>query len=95
MQNYTHSPQKPELGTVSTFPGSLTEPILKAVFTVDELAARWCLHPETIRRMIRGKKIKTLRGFRPFRVTFEEIRRYETFDPAGERRKEILARIGR
>lgn len=74
---------------------ALPEPPLKAVFTVDELAARWCLHPETIRRMIRDKKIKTLRGFRPFRVTFEEIRRYETFDPAEERRKEILARNGR
>lgn len=71
------------------------QPQLKAVFTVEELAARWCTHPESIRRMIRDKKIKTLRGFRPFRVTFDEIRRYETFDPAEERRKEILARNGR
>ena len=73
-------------------PDPLPEQNLKAVFTVQELAERWCLHPESIRRMMRDKKIKPLRGFRPFRIPFDEIRRYEQYDYAKERQKEILAR---
>lgn len=95
MQNHNRSPENPQLGNVSTFPGSLPEPTLKAVLTVEELAARWCTHPESIRRLIRRKEIKKLRGFRPFRIPFDEIRRYETYDPAAERQQEIQARHGR
>lgn len=78
-----------------SLPSPLDQPQLKAVFTVEELAARWCTHPESIRRLIREKQIKPLRRFRPFRITYDEIRRYETFDAAAERQKEILARQGR
>lgn len=95
MQNHSHLPHPTDPGTIATFPGALPEPALKAVLTVEELAKRWCTHPESIRRLIRRKEIKTLRGFRPFRITFDEIRRYETHDAAAERRKEILARHGR
>lgn len=73
----------------------LTTTSLKAVYTVQELADRWCTHPESIRRLIRDKQLKVLRGFRPFRITFEEIRRYETFDPVAAKQKELLARQGR
>lgn len=95
MPNQNHLPETVDQATVSTFPGPLPEPTLKAVLTVEELAARWCTHPESIRRLIRRKDLKPLRGFRPFRVPFDEIRRYETYDPATERQKEILARNGR
>ena len=53
------------------------EPDHKFCLTVDELAERWGLNPESIRILIREKKLKTLRGFRPFRITLDEIRRYE------------------
>ncbi len=75
--------------------GDIAEPSLKAVFTVPELAERWCTCEESIRRLIRDKEIKPLRGFRPFRIPFDEIRKYETYDPAEERKKEIFARHGR
>lgn len=68
---------------------------LKAVYTVQELAERWCAHPESIRRLIREKQIKTLRGFRPFRITFDEIRRYESFDSPEAKQRQILTRFTR
>jgi len=71
------------------------EASLKAVYFVHELAERWHLHPESIRRLIRERKLKPLRGFRPFRITYDEIRRYETHDEAEERQRAILARHGR
>jgi len=48
--------------------------------TVEELAERWALCPEAIRRLIRAKNLKPLRGFRPFRITLDEIRRYEALE---------------
>lgn len=42
----------------------LPAPAVKACFFVGELADRWQVHPESIRRLIREKKLKTLSGFR-------------------------------
>jgi excisionase family DNA binding protein len=38
------------------------------LLTVPELAARWGVHQRTIRRMIKGKKIKVIRLGRSIRV---------------------------
>ena len=70
----------------------LPAPAVKACFFVGELADRWQVHPESIRRLIREKKLKTLSGFRPYRITFDEVRRYECLDEAEEMRNEYLAR---
>ena len=67
-------------------------PTLLAVYSVTELADRWQVHPESIRRLIRDKKLKTLSGFRPYRITFDEVRRYECLDEASEIRAEYVAR---
>lgn len=64
----------------------------KAVYSVAELAERWRVHPESIRRLIRDRKLKTLTGFRPYRITFDEVRRYECLDEAEEMRAEYFAR---
>jgi hypothetical protein len=62
------------------------EPSLKNCLTVEELAERWALCPEAVRRLIREKKLKPLRGFRPFRITLDEIRRYEALEEGREAR---------
>lgn len=69
------------------------QPSLKFAYSVAEVAERWDLSEESIRRLIRNRTLRTLRGFRPFRITLDEIRRYETYDEATERRKEILRRL--
>jgi len=63
-----------ELGKLIT---SRQTPELKFCLTVDELASRWALGPEAVRRLVRSKELRPLRGFRPFRFTMEEVRRYE------------------
>ena len=70
----------------------LSSPPIKACFFVGELADRWQVHPESIRRLIRDKKLKTLSGFRPYRITYDEVRRYECLDEASEMRTEYMAR---
>ena len=49
----------------------------KMVMTVPELAARWGRGAETIRRMIRRKELRTVRGHRPYEITLAEVFRFE------------------
>lgn len=56
------------------------EPERKFCLTVEELAERWALGPEAVRRLVRARQLKPLRGFRPFRFTLDEIKRYEALD---------------
>ncbi len=63
-----------ELGQIIS---SRQTPELKFCLTVEELASRWALGPEAVRRLVRSKELRPLRGFRPFRFTMEEVRRYE------------------
>jgi hypothetical protein len=63
-----------ELGLLIT---SRQTPELKFCLTVEELSSRWALGPEAVRRLVRNKELRPLRGFRPFRFTMEEVRRYE------------------
>lgn len=65
---------------------------LKAVFHVEELAQRWAVHPESVRKLIRARALRPLRGFRPYRIPFDEVRRYETHDEARARQEAILRR---
>lgn len=66
---------------------------LKHCYTVEELARRWDLCPEAIRRLIRAKQLKPLRGFRPFRITLDEIKRYEALEEGREARALISGGI--
>ena len=50
----------------------------KLVLTVPELAARWSLSVETIRRMIRRKELRTVRGLRPYEIALGEVYRFES-----------------
>lgn len=50
----------------------------KTQFTIQELAARWAVHPLTIRRRIRRGEIKVLRhGRQIVRIEAAEIERLE------------------
>jgi hypothetical protein len=49
----------------------------KMVMTVPELAARWGRGAETIRRMIRKKELRTVRGHRPYEIALAEVFRFE------------------
>lgn len=80
MQNLSPIPEPEITDKIARFPEPVPESNLKAVFTVAELAERWCAHPESVRRLIRDKQIKPLRGFRPFRIPYDEVRRYEAPD---------------
>ena len=46
-------------------------------FTIDELAERWKLTPETIRRMVRDSKLKSIKFGNRVRITEEEITCFE------------------
>ena len=50
----------------------------KMVMTVPELATRWGRDPETIRRMIRRKELRTVRGHRPYEIALGEVYRFES-----------------
>ena len=50
----------------------------KLVLTVPELSARWGRDAETIRRMIRRKELRTLRGHRPYEIALGEVYRFES-----------------
>ena len=50
----------------------------KMVMTVPELATRWGRDAETIRRMIRRKELRTLRGHRPYEIALGEVYRFES-----------------
>ena len=70
-------------------------PEQKFCLGVEELARRWDVHAELIRRLVRDRKLKAMRGLGKHRFTIDEIRRFETHDDAAERQKAILARHGR
>lgn len=53
-------------------------PLGPAVYSVAEVADRWQVHPETVRRLIRERELKPLPSLRPYRITYDEVRRYET-----------------
>lgn len=67
-------------------------PEQKFCLTANELAERWELGPEAIRRLVRSKQLRPLRGFRPFRFTMDEIRRYEQRDDAVDKRTALMGR---
>ncbi len=68
----------------------------KATLTVSELAERWSLCEESVRLLIRQKKIKPLRGFRPYIITMDEVRRYEVgAEEAAQRAQARAAKGGR
>ncbi len=50
----------------------------KMVMTVPELASRWGLSIETIRRMIRRKALRTVRGQAPYAIALAEVFRFES-----------------
>lgn len=81
----------PSALTVPAEPLPEEQTSLQAVFLVEELAARWKTHPETVRMLIRERKLKPLRGLRPYRITFAEVRRYESLDDFTEKREAFLA----
>lgn len=64
----------------------------KFCLTVEELAQRWALSHEAIRRLVRDKRLRPLRGFRPFRFTMDEIHAYER---SGDRSLDLLKKKGR
>lgn len=52
---------------------------------VSEVAEVFRVHPETIRRLIRHKKLRPIAGFRPFRVSRQEVERLLGPDPSLDR----------
>jgi hypothetical protein len=65
-------------------------PAIKAVYTVAELAERWQVHPESVRILIRKRELKPLRSLRPYRITYDEVRRYECLTEEAEVRETYL-----
>jgi excisionase family DNA binding protein len=54
------------------------QPFPKSQFTIQELAARWSVHPLTIRRRLRRGEIRCLRhGRQIVRIELAEIERLE------------------
>lgn len=66
-----------QIATLSELVASLNDPAVKFTLTVEELAQRWSLGPEAIRRLVRRKELRPLRDFKPFRFTLKEIRDFE------------------
>lgn len=52
----------------------------KFCLSVEELAQRWDVSSERIRRLVRDKKLKPMRGLGKHRFTLDEIRRFENAD---------------
>jgi DNA-binding transcriptional regulator YhcF (GntR family) len=52
----------------------------KFCLSVEELAQRWDVSVERIRRLVRDKKLKPMRGLGKHRFTLDEIRRFENAD---------------
>lgn len=52
----------------------------KFCLSVEELAQRWDVSIERIRRLARDKKLKPMRGLGKHRFTLDEIRRFENAD---------------
>ena len=87
MKSTTKDPLESKLEHLSFQVAQLTEiirdlkdPGVKYVLTVEELAQRWSLCPEAVRRLVREKRLRPLREFRPYRFTLEEIRSFESGD---------------
>lgn len=47
------------------------------VYSVDGLAARWMVRPDTVRRLIRAGKLRAFRVGKEYRVTDAAVREYE------------------
>lgn len=52
----------------------------KFCLSVEELAQRWDVSVERVRRLVRDKKLKPMRGLGKHRFTLDEIRRFENAD---------------
>ncbi len=74
---------------------ALRDPAVKFTFTVEELAARWSLSAEAVRRLVRDKQLRPLREFRPFRFTLKEVRDFEDSDAPRLRGLESRRKGGR
>lgn len=82
----THADQ---LTTLSQQIRELSELLIKSpcgaqkhCLTVEDLAARWMLNTETVRRLVRDGKLNPLHSVRPFRFTLAEVHRFEALtDP--------------
>ena len=71
------SRQVQDLGEIIS---SELNPQNKFCLSVEELAQRWDVSIELIRRLVRDKKLKPMRGLGKHRFTLDEIRRFETKD---------------
>jgi hypothetical protein len=69
-----------QVATLSELVSSQSTPAAKCTLTVEELAHRWSLCPEAVRRLVRDKQLRPLRDFRPFRFTLKEILDFENND---------------
>lgn len=52
----------------------------KFCLSAEELAQRWDVSIERVRRLVRDKKLRPMRGLGKHRFTLDEIRRFETAD---------------
>jgi excisionase family DNA binding protein len=62
---------------------------VKASFTVDELARRWAVHPQTIRRLIQHEELKAYRHHGSIRVLTTEMEKFETLGGVMANRKPL------
>lgn len=52
----------------------------KFCLSVEEVAGRWDVCNEQVRRLVRDRKLKPMRGLGRYRFTLDEIRRFENAD---------------
>lgn len=71
------------------------DPSIRHCLSAEELAQRWGLGTESVRRLIRTRQLKPLRGFRPFRITLDEIKRYEALEEGREARDLLQGSVRR
>ncbi|MBC2593753.1 helix-turn-helix domain-containing protein [Ruficoccus amylovorans] len=69
-----------QVATLSELVSSQHTPATKCTLMVEELAERWSLCPEAVRRLVRDKQLRSLRDFRPYRFTLKEVLDFENND---------------
>jgi nucleotidyltransferase/DNA polymerase involved in DNA repair len=69
-----------QVATLSELVSSRNTPATKCTLMVEELAERWSLCPEAVRRLVRDKQLRPLRDFRPYRFTLKEVLDFEEND---------------
>jgi excisionase family DNA binding protein len=47
------------------------------VFTVEEVAERWKVHPATVYKLVKAGKLKAFRVQRVFRIRMDDLEEYE------------------